>query len=243
MKARRENKSVRGSQLFSLIELLVVIAIISMLLTLLMPALREARMTAVRIECAGKLKQLTAAAHMYVTDYNGWFPQEPTDNSKNCWDAQIADYLRYRHNDDFATYKDWGPPLYHCPAGFVRTGRNVGAARGYFANNSVVANAYGDGRIGGSRTRNAELLLFGEYWINAADHAETYAFGTPSNQESRTQSNVDMMAWRHRGGMNYSRCDGSVQWNRPGNCRAGAEAIWTFYYGAGAYDRWQDGLR
>ncbi len=59
---------------FTLIELLVVIAIIAILAAMLLPSLSRAKETARRISCTTNLKQLEAAAIMYVDDNRGLLP-------------------------------------------------------------------------------------------------------------------------------------------------------------------------
>jgi prepilin-type N-terminal cleavage/methylation domain-containing protein/prepilin-type processing-associated H-X9-DG protein len=58
---------------FTLIELLVVISIISLLISILLPALGAARKAARAMQCLTLLKQMGAANHMYAADHRGWY--------------------------------------------------------------------------------------------------------------------------------------------------------------------------
>lgn len=60
---------------FTIIELLVVISVIAILVSMLMPALQKARISAKTLVCVNKLKQLGLAFHSYSDDNGGFLPR------------------------------------------------------------------------------------------------------------------------------------------------------------------------
>ncbi len=62
---------------FTLVELLVVIAILSLLIAILLPALTQARHQARRMACAGNLRQVGLAIHLYAQNFGDRIPFGP----------------------------------------------------------------------------------------------------------------------------------------------------------------------
>lgn len=80
---------------FTLIELLVVIAIISILASMLLPALNKARGKAKRISCLSNLKQGGMGLLMYANSFGGFLPSlaESTSTKPWTWSINISPYV------------------------------------------------------------------------------------------------------------------------------------------------------
>jgi prepilin-type N-terminal cleavage/methylation domain-containing protein/prepilin-type processing-associated H-X9-DG protein len=106
---------------FTLIELLVVMAIISILASMLMPALSQGTARAKRIQCLNDLKQMGLAFHGFAHDHEGKFPMQVSTNDggsaelvRAAYRANGESYFAYRHFQ--ALVNDLASPkIFACP--------------------------------------------------------------------------------------------------------------------------------
>lgn len=111
----KEMEADKRNASFTLIELLVAIAIISVLVSLLLPALRKSMELSRSMACMSNLKNVSLGLRVYVDSYNDSFPYPMVTASYQRWD--MGTWPNYF----FETLKNTG--VCYCPDDALRSGR------------------------------------------------------------------------------------------------------------------------
>lgn len=132
---------------FTLVELLVVIGVIALLVSMLLPALRKAKLSAQTVACASNLRQIGIAAKMYAGDWKDVLvpldhalrpPPFPTSPG-TFWPWDLTKYFKLPEVDhtnvnSILRLTEGNVRLFHCPtqkdefifqAAGIRYGMNI----------------------------------------------------------------------------------------------------------------------
>ncbi len=156
-----------SKQYFTLIELLVVVAILSILMSLLSPALRKALYKAKTVACATNLKQLGVGILMYTDDFNDTYPhtcKQTATHGNDHWcrgDGRNPLHISSAHGTTvYYTSEELWP--YH------------GGAEGYY-NTNTCPHTPGMAPHKGSRNKMSTYNTF--YWMGSKNISNLGQFG------------------------------------------------------------------
>lgn len=188
---KRKNK-------FTLIELLIVIAILAILVSILLPALGKARDKAREMTCISNLKQIGTYTHLYLSDWNGYYPAAD-------WTIRVQSYMKNAAGSSFRIFRCPGAP----PT--VRTGSHAGKplVQAYSVSGEYYTSSLGDMLrfsfylIPEFRAKDSQISIPTQK-IYLTDHGE-YAYADNTGQNDRKISN------RHSGKGSILLADGHVR--------------------------------
>ncbi|MBI1375736.1 MAG: prepilin-type N-terminal cleavage/methylation domain-containing protein [Phycisphaera sp.] len=102
---------VRG---FTLIELLVVVSIIALLIAILLPSLRQARLRAKEVTCGVNIRMMIVTTQTYANSFQGKFPdlaRKPQTNSVQAYPYWTWPYWTNYFRDEYGVERDlWFSP-------------------------------------------------------------------------------------------------------------------------------------
>ena len=135
MALRPEKSEVKG---FTLVELLVVIAIMALLLSVIVPALRNAKLCAKQVVCASKMRQWTLATLAYAGEHENAIPPYAdtcdTTNNDNPLDVETYWHKRLSPYLTREDYGQWGmKDMRRCPMGRANWGDKAAWIGVYYA--------------------------------------------------------------------------------------------------------------
>ncbi len=212
------NSGIRNNEIwrirtFTLIELLIVIAIISILASMLLPALKNARETGLRSSCKNNMKQIFLACDAYAADNNGYVPgvtpYPPNPAASIGWAGTLVcnDYIKKPDgtsaNGNSSTAVPFFDSILGCPkASILGLDQFAGCGQGYWS--SYGANYYalylGEGMKKLWRCRTpSQTMLSGE--CNSTSYLLTC---NATHWPART-------SYRHMNMINLLFCEGHVE--------------------------------
>jgi prepilin-type N-terminal cleavage/methylation domain-containing protein len=115
------NRARAGAAGFTLVELLVVIAIISILASMLLPALEDSIRRAKMVSCANNLSQIGLGLITYGNDWDGWLPTRNENTT-------LPDSWVHGDHTMIEPYVEPGPHI-ACPLGPEQYPKTWGSAR------------------------------------------------------------------------------------------------------------------
>jgi prepilin-type N-terminal cleavage/methylation domain-containing protein len=224
----------RPHQAFTLIELLVVIAIISLLISILMPALSRAREQAKRTVCGSNMRQIGIGFSQYAQDNDSWYPAKAKSGDPDApvtvlagvqhigtplpdsigWGPQFGGMLR--DITERQCTREGGSPKYVADPKVLICPSDQSGNK--FNNNDQLPVRAADSIPGIQATNLAQVknysYMYVALWRND-DRADFFMFGDESNRQDNAVDSLTGLTTEDnhgRQGINAMFVDAHVEW-------------------------------
>jgi len=213
-----------GKRAFSLIELLVVVAIIALLVSIMLPALEEARENAEMAVCLSNLRQMVIAAQSYTLAYEDYYPIS--------YYFEFQPSLSIFHAWDLTSIKDWSAGETHVRPGLLWLAVGVtkvqqcpsfeGEANwlndpytGYNYNTSYIGHGSGESIVAPAKSGEVQdpdsCAIFGDgEYAGGANKFMRAPWPNPGDANFSARA-AGTQGFRHMGKTNVAFCDGHAE--------------------------------
>jgi prepilin-type N-terminal cleavage/methylation domain-containing protein len=162
----RTRVAIHRLKAFTLVELLVVLGVITILVSLLLPALARVRQQALQVRCQSNLRQVGAHLLVYVNQSRGWLfpvgPPAPTGLPTTLG-------TNVPHEQRWPVYvftpAVWNPPILKCPSDVDPVEEHSYVLNQHLADHRV---RYSTTHVGG--LTSSEIVVMGEKFSTVADY-------------------------------------------------------------------------